>query len=596
MSDTASIKIYKLKNNYNFEQIIERLTEEDSYFPIDLDPRIQSKNSFTIYAYARENTYPPDWVKFLQPYLMNAHLFDDIKRYSSIVFIFSHLDDAEHGFVITGGSGSHHILTELDYHFGIEVLERIFDPELNKIDSVKEKGIIGDILASSRYYRRSRPLAYEDDFAKYFQEINIKLDKSQIEEYFPSVKDFKGEKLKPKISINCSANIEIKMKIPLLILLKLISDILEVLLIESERIFNKTLIPLSNRKHKSEILRNYNYLRREIINKASTGGISELDIDICPVDFENFFQSTQYEILVPNLSYNNRRENRIENISSDDISELSKLDFLEKCYQLVTRSKEYAESENQELFIKEVFSDIRIVTKNSDNEIKTSGLIIDYIQTEIRIDNCSYFLLDKTWYRLQAEFGAILLEKYPEKIQKKIMQYQFYKDWKDMDETQYNEQYDLKVNPFYLHLIKVDYIEICDILIHDEENNKLFIIHIKKDMGASVRDLVSQAYISARIIEEEVLSSNKLKLRKLYNQAKNKNRIDGTRIKEDDFISLFDLEREYCLGIYDDSLSMSDFETGKFKSNIAKFSLIEFSSVMYMNEWKFSIFKINSGN
>jgi hypothetical protein len=42
---------------------------------------------------------------------------------------------------------------------------------------VDDKGLIGDILASSRYYRRGRSLLYEDDFGKYFQKILVRLTK-----------------------------------------------------------------------------------------------------------------------------------------------------------------------------------------------------------------------------------------------------------------------------------------------------------------------------------------------------------------------------------------------------------------------------------
>jgi hypothetical protein len=107
---------------------------------------------------------------------------------------------------------------------------------------VKEKGIIGDVLASSRYYRRARALAYEDDFGKYFQNLDLKIENNQIEEFFPAIKSYKGDNLKPQISISCSACVEIKIKIDFITVIKSIKDIIRLQDIDVPKIFNTSLV------------------------------------------------------------------------------------------------------------------------------------------------------------------------------------------------------------------------------------------------------------------------------------------------------------------------------------------------------------------
>lgn len=590
MSNTACISIYSMDADYNIATIRKEIA--DKYFTKFLfKDEIQTANDITIEAYSKYNPETPDWAKLISAYLLDQTKFKDTKKYSSIILIFINNDSQNRCFVISGGNGASCIQRHFDYHFGINILERVFDKDVNKLDSVREKGIIGDVLASSRYYRRSRSLAYEDDFGKYFQDLDLKLEKDQIEDCFPAIKNYKGEQLKAQISISCSASIEIKMKIDFITVIRTIKDIMALQAIDAPKIFNTSLVPLTIKRNKTEITLNYIFLRKKIINAMIINKVMELDLDICPLEFEKYYQSTSFKIVSPELHRNSKKQSVISQILRDNTDELSNASFLRNIYQDCIDSVEYGNSTNKRIFLKEYLLKVRIETYNSDGDLLTAGNIIDYLQTEINRDHI-YFLIDKTWYRLQSEFDKSLNDKYIIRIGKQIRSYSFIKNWNNKDETAYNELYNSKKNPIYLHLIKVDYIELCDVIHVDQENKKIYIIHVKIALGASIRDLVSQALISARIIEQEVLSDSKERLSALYDHAVGKDRINSSELSKSDFLNYFNYDREYCLAFYDNGVSDESFRSGDISSRIAKFSLVEFSSVMNMNGWKYSIVKI----
>ena len=590
MTDTACVSIYKLDDDYDIDEIRKSI-RENMFYALAFKTDFQIANNIIVEGYARFSNDLPDWAKLIRVYLENGDQFTDIRKYSSIILIFIKDDPQKRFFVISGSNGASCIQNRFNYHFGINILERVFNSDLNKIDSVREKGIIGDVLASSRYYRRSRALAYEDDFGKYFQDLNLKLDESQIDACFPSIRQFKRDRLKPQISISCSASLELKMKVNLITVIGVINDIINLEAIEAPRIFNKSLVPLSSRRNKKEILLNYIALRKKIITKLKLNKINELDLDICPLEYEDYYKSSSLSVFGNDLHRNTKSRPLINLGANIDIQGLADLSFLLNIYNNCLDSVEFQNSSNKDLFIKQYISSIRIRTFDSDGELCTEGQLVDYIQTELHRTE-TYFLLDKTWYKLQSEFDASLTDKYLIRVGKRVRMLPFIKSWNGPDETAYNMLYDDKINPLYLHLIKVDHIELCDILVFDHSSKKTYIIHVKRDLGASIRDLVSQAIISARIIEEEATSGKKARIIRLYEQAVSNHRIDEKNLTKEHFISFFDYDREYCLALYDKDITNSVLESGDFSSRIAKFSLVEFSSVMNISGLKYSLINI----
>lgn len=591
MPETAHLKVYQLKSTILQSQIEEKILQQDGYVPMLIKSLIQDRNGARLIGYYQECHNLPEWVSFISPYIEGAVPFKNAKKFNLILLI--ELEKPEGGrvvFAVTGGSGAIHLSNFIDSNFGIALLERIFDPDENKLNSVKEKAIIGDVLASSRYYRRSRALAYEDDFGKCFQNISVRLTKKQVDESFPTIAKIKKNKESYSVAVNCSSSLDLCIKMNLLDLILTIKEIMQILSSPPKLIFNKTLQPLDKRLSKDQISILNRILLSTIID-FSSGKTAELDIDFCPRDFEDYFTSSRVVFSLPEITPEIGRRDNFRMIEMEEFLYADIKVPIVEMFSRLSESKEYKEAEDKVSLTLNYFTSIRVTTYDADGKITTSGRLLEYCNSEIRADGLSYFILDNVWYELKTQFDETLSLKYEEKVAKNVMEYAFISKWETGTEDFYNSKYDKKVNPFELHKVMVKNIEICDALYVEHSSKSIFILHAKDTIGASIRDLVSQAFLSARIIEEEVRSEDKPELRSLYAGGVRDGRIDNHVVTEDAFLSYFNFKRVYGLLIHTGTAN-SQLKTGAFRSRIAKFSLTEFATVMHANDFSFAFIEI----
>lgn len=563
MANTATLNIYRLRDDVDIVTLQDHIVTAKGYQCLAL--RADLGDDYAVHAYQKESRNTPDFFKFIEPVIEDPTQFHFCKY--NFIFIF---EGAENVFIITSGSAYHLVDLFAELDFGIRVLERVFDEDKNKLDSIKEKGIIGDVLASSRFYRKARALAYEDDFGKYFQNINIKLTVEQVVTHFPSIS--KGRDL----TIAGASSVSLKSKVSFENFWELLKELEVVLDLPKKPIFNQSLIPLDKRKGKEMI----EALNKQVFfsMKRKSSDIS-LKYDFCHRNFEEFFSSTKAVFTF--------LDNCVE---VDDMHRLSDFAFLDDV------NNRLDDSISDEAYIQAI-SSIGVETFDDNEHILTKGNLIDYVQTELQYDSRSYFLMDGFWYQIESKFDKNLAEKYSGRVIDKVQHQPFLLSWKEGDdETAYNEQHKDIDNTYYLHCVLVDHIELCDVLHYDKDNDKVYVIHVKKGLSNSMRDLVSQVILSAKIIEEEklVTEDKMLKLAELYEKAVNKSRIDEATITKYEFLQLFKNNRvEYCLAILDDTSSIGRLQSGEFGSRIAKFSLVELASVMSANQWAFSIHEID---
>jgi len=589
ITNTANVRVYRIRQDVDLNELISFLISEMEYNQIEFTDLIQETQGVKIQAFARNNTLSPDWVGMIKPYLKRPMPLAGFFKYDFITFIITKSKNQEsHTFAFFSGAGYHQVSEKLDQTFGISVLEHIFDPKLNKIKSVAEKGIVGDILASRRFYRRPRPAAYEDDFGKYYQNIDVLLTDIQVRQGFPLFSGYRGKKMRSMISISGSTNLNIRTKINFIELILLVKDLAELVTTEPPCIFNKTLIPLTDKRDKEQIINLNEQVFNTLIDFCWDPVNHPLDFDFCHSDFESFFSSTACQLFIPGLTNNKGQE--IEPIQTDDVYDLSSSWYIRELVKKIEKSIEFKNAKDNRDFIKEVLKSIRVVTIDDSGNPTTTGKLNDYLQQEIQADGVSYFLLDNRWYRIQKQFDNSLSEKYQARIGRNIRSYQFIRKWNGQDEAAYNLLYNDQPNSFYLHQIKVDHIELCDALVLDTDQKKVYFVHVKDGIGASIRDLTSQSYMAARIIEEEARTEMKGKINKLYEQGVSNHRINAKIVSQSDFVHwISSFKREYVLAIYGGNKSPAAIEKGIFESRIAKFSLIEFASAMRLSDWDFSI-------
>ena len=591
MANTAICRIYHVRSDADLQVVSNRLQLENNYSSLQFREEIQQQQGVEIQAFTKSKSNIPDWYKLVSSYIKPPHSINFLSH-DFIAFIKdSSADLPSQTYAICGGSGQCCIDNIIDHSFGITVLEAVFEPKKNKISSEADIQIIGDVLASRRFYRSARSVAYEDNFGKTYQSIISRFRFLQIKEKFPQLSTRLKNKTKSKISISGSSSVEVRTKIDFMSLILLLKDLTNILSREYVPIFNTSLIPLDNKTENGRVDVLNGLVYEDIVKYCFKPAITTLDFVFCYRDFESFFGSSVCQFEIRGIT----ATNKIDTIKYDDVYDLHDSRFIKDIFDLVKPTKDYHDAEDKEERLKEIFKN-SIVVKTLDEEGNqtTSGKLIEYIQYEISEDGQSYFFIDGRWYQLQKEFDKKLAEKYVARVASKLFEHEFILNWDRGEETDYNAQYNNPPDSLFLHPIKVDQIELCDVLIIDRKNKAIYIIHVKDDIGASIRDLTSQAFISARIIEEEVRTQDKDKLNKLYTAAFEQGRIDGS-LSRDEFIkAIVTFKRQYVLAVRANGKSMADLKSGAFNSRIAKFSLIEFAGVMQANDWDFAICPIKT--
>jgi hypothetical protein len=585
MSDTASVRIYKIGDSVDLDVVTTSIVK-NKYTPLEFAPDIQKQQEVEVLAFTKPNDSIPDWVRMVNPYLKDHDKFKNFHKYDIIALLrCKSKNERLNTFAFCAGSGYYGIAPYVDHTFGISVLERVFDPRLNKIAAVAEKGIVGDILASRRFYRRDRPVAYEDDFGKYFQGLDIRFQYSQIKQKLPRFADRRKEN-GPTISVSGSSSVEIRVRMNLFTLVLLVKDLADLIDIVSPPVFNRTLIPLDN-KIDGDLVAHLNETSFvNLVNFCIDPKAYPIDFDFCHREFEAFFNSAVCELTAPGLT--NTKGNELEPVLVDDVYALNGPLHVPELVRTIERSIEYRKADDILVFLKDQLKRTQVITRNEEGSVTTSGNLKEYLQLEIQRDGVSYFLLDSKWYLLQNEFDYTLTNKYVKRVGCLFKEFNFTPKWNGPDETAYNMLYNNPPTSFCLHPIKVDNVELCDCLVVDSLHKKTFILHVKNGIGATVRDLTSQAYIAARIIEEEAMTQEKSKLKKLYGQAVSAKRIDPKVVSENDFLDwLSTHDREHVLVVHSDD--PEEVKKGKFSSRIAKFSLVEFAGIMNVNGWPWSI-------
>lgn len=589
MANTATVRVYCVREDVDADELISALAVA-GYHQLQLhsDTQVlQSVQAISVRAVARVNHSTPDLARMVNPYLATGNHIEGFVKHDLIVLAqLTSASGRTFTFALCLGAGYYDVAPYLDYTFGVSILEAMFDPSVNKIKSIEEKGIIGDILASRRFYRRARPIAYEDDFGKYYRTIDVGFRDSQIRAKLPNFARRQGARLKSSLSVSGSSSVQVGARIDFVTLVLLLKDVAELAASNPPTFFNRALVPLDRRRSAAQLGDLDEILFLRLAEFCADPQSEPVEFDFCHRDFDAFFSSARCSLTIRGVSDGRGRPIRIE---TEDLYELNGCRFLFEVSDQLKSSREYHLSPDPRSFLKDKLRSAEVATINDEGQQTTSGRLKEYIQAEILKDGVSYFLLDNNWYQLQSQFDATLAQKYRDGIGRQVRVHPFIKPWNCADEHTYNQLYDDQPQSYCLHQVKVDRAELCDALVINSDQRTVFLIHVKDGLGATVRDLTSQAHMAARIIEEDTRTESKDRLRKLFRQAVSSRRIDPSSISEADFLqTITTFRREYVLAVHSGHIEC-DLVEGNFGSRIAKFSLVEFASAMRLNGWSFSL-------
>lgn len=122
-----------------------------------------------------------------------------------------------------------------------------------------------------------------------------------------------------------------------------------------------------------------------------------------------------------------------------------------------------------------------------------SKSLFEYIDAKILLDERNYWLTDGKWYLLENVYIDRLNELFRKNIlgeYEKGFTLNGINPWGDGSEGEYNFSHRENNDTFVLDKIFVDNIEMCDLLI--EEDEELYFVHVKSGLNGDVRTLCDQ--------------------------------------------------------------------------------------------------------
>jgi uncharacterized protein (TIGR04141 family) len=242
---------------------------------------------------------------------------------------------------------------------------------------------------------------------------------------------------------------------------------------------------------------------------------------------------------------------------------------------------------------------------DADGNILTEGSILEHIQGEAnliqdeaeneKLSGGTFFHLDGHWYKAKTGFMDDINTSCEELLESIILPDLLTETWNHEtdDENTYIEKYfdERHLNSvFPLHKAIFNGVELCDLLI--KKNRSLYFVHIKQGFDGSVRDLVSQIYLSAKVFINDLKNSSppeqKALIKGYFDAIKSLNGQGSYHIKfknryrtlrEATFANLLteDVDNYYFVfAIYDTAEKERTLpkDIKKFRSNIAKLSIV----------------------
>ncbi len=543
------------------DKIISVANAEDASF--EEEPNIQEVEGYLIRIFSSMKRYVPRWRGFISSQVREASRLNKCvnQTYSFICFI----GYDEHLFTITGGIGSLVVDRFFSANFGLEILVRLFERDSQVIKSIQDRGLTGIVLGQTKFYRGDQRFSDENQFGKIFKQVRAELNKKILTDVF----GFDEEDLRRKTSA-CLAKSSflIGKSVDFITLLQLVRRFANILKEKEKFTLNKVEL-LSKRNPANAKL--IGHLDECFVKKIYASWIAKqlIDVDVCNVDFEKYISASNYKIPLESI---------------DPISFDSTPSFKEIVHAL---NNVGCVLEDDAIQFKHSVLFRTIKTYDENNVLLTTGIIYEHLHGELQLEDNHYFLLDKDWYRIHADFITDL-NKECVSILRTASDDNLISQKFDITkrESIFNQSFLNKDGWLVFDTIVPENIEACDILYYDA--NAIHLVHVKKNFDNSIRDLASQMIIAAKRIQEDIKSGfvyidklEALARKGAKSKSKQKQELGKQVIPMGGLKKIFKSKNDknliFCLAFVDASQKNRRLKDHieQFESNIAKFALIE---------------------
>jgi uncharacterized protein (TIGR04141 family) len=254
--------------------------------------------------------------------------------------------------------------------------------------------------------------------------------------------------------------------------------------------------------------------------------------------------------------------------------------------------------------LKSLLASIKVISYNESVETPiTKGDLIEHLHGEVTMNNGVWFLINGKWLKLNRDistelntyiddnFKHVTEDWMVEPYNKHSLKVD-YATWKQVKvsslTTKTHIPYELMYNRKYLNYPKTlvvdrvfydgnEKVELCDIM--QIKKDMLVLVHVKKDFGASMRDVAEQIVTSASVLLSWRKNPNSAKIDAYYYQLakmyKDKYKIGKPKITKAGFKkALLQSKRVQYVLAFIDSKQDVDFKIAKYRSVLAKIAIM----------------------
>ncbi|QNN42616.1 DUF6119 family protein [Pedobacter roseus] len=517
-----------------------------------------------------------DWKDFLPEDLTIDRDFSQ-QLLSLVLFVETSIDLL----VIVGGSAFRIILPYIDESYGLNTYSRIMTRDQDELISIRSRGITGNRVGMNEQFRKDFRIMDFIRFGKFPVEIQLRLSRTTTDTHFSYLKTKANE----RVQITVSKGFKVKKAIDFDALDDLVSELNYIQeLAPSDYLSSYEEVTDSGfiRDQLYPLLIQQLYNDIPYINRTVDEYQPHFEFDFCdPNNIEKFYEADYYILKAKTDDGGHKQFGRAEH--KDEI------------YLKVMRHALTQVGENDKFSLMVFLQGVR-VTCYHNNKKSVGSAFLYHFNAEFHLDQTPYFLIDTKWFKLRATFVNELqtdalhifrANKTPKTIldlpwDKKIL----------ATERDYNLSYQGRAGYIVMDTFTPDGIELCDLIHYDKDN--IYLIHVKYGFGGQIRELTNQIILSARRLKFDLASKEKKWLEEAHALAERAGHVQG--LSFEDFKSLFVTKKvnyvlAFCSHLKDDFLVEDQIE--RFKSNIARFSLIECSSDMRQSYFELYVAQIS---
>lgn len=554
INETPALHIDKLLREYSLDE------KNYSYKEVPLQENIGLSNGFELKLFVGEkDDRAPGWLSFLDSLVPTDHKpkLKHLKRNfpSFALFIFN--DSST--YVITKGAGSHVIRKEIEELFGISVLERLIDPAKSDLRSAEERGVLGSVIAQSRYFKRDYTISDDRSFGMFYSGISALISNEKLEKYL-GIKTNKNHLViegENSLKINSRVNI-----MELLERLQLIDELLK----SGERFpINKFRILKSkelNRPEKGSKLEHL--INEELMKLTFSSHMNAEEIEVYHPDIVEYLKSTDLSFYVhqDNGEYIDRKLSHDTRITLKDILNLFNYS-----------PTNYPQFKSNILAIFGGFS-----SDHSDNPVAIRCLE-DWLTGEIEFNGQKYFRFDARWFIYELDFIEdvnisiqALFEKLPGGDKLKTWNHSsFTKHDRKDSERQYNLSF--KGEGYTIcDTALIENIEICDFF--KVVDDQIILYHVKSGWGQNIRIVYNQIVNGAKGLAHLRMTRNMTLIKQYFDDVKarnyNKDDLDFETFRD----SLLSKNVKFCLVYGSKNTKSREDEIMSSKSTLAKLCVL----------------------